>query len=101
MDPKRIDELAGWFDTHELTDEDFDRMELAQPVPTDQVMITTSLRLPKSIMDEVRARAEQRGVKPTALMREWIEAALADQTVDVPLSVIAAAVAEYQHRRVA
>lgn len=37
---------------------DFDRIEPAQPVPADQVAITTSPRLPKSIMDDVRARAE-------------------------------------------
>ncbi|MGW3039404.1 hypothetical protein ACWC9T_04980 [Kitasatospora sp. NPDC001159] len=64
-------------------------------------MIATSLRLPKPVMDEVRRRARERGLKPTAVMREWIEAAVADPDEPlVPLSVIAAAVAEYQHRKV-
>jgi hypothetical protein len=50
-------------------------------------------------MDQVRERAQERGVKPTALIREWVEAALAGQDAVVPISVIMAAVAEYQHRR--
>ncbi|MBD0691229.1 hypothetical protein [Streptomyces sp. CBMA123] len=62
-------------------------------------MITTSLRLPKPVMDEVRRRARERGMKPTAVMREWIEAAVADVDEPVPLSVTAAAVAEHQQRR--
>ncbi|MFI2610154.1 hypothetical protein [Kitasatospora sp. NPDC018619] len=35
-------------------------------------------------------------MKPTAIMREWIEGAIADLDEPVPLSVITAAVAEYQ-----
>ncbi|GAB7186476.1 hypothetical protein ATKI12_6307 [Kitasatospora sp. Ki12] len=67
--------------------------------PAESVMITTSLRLPKPVMDEVRRRARERGLKPTAIMREWIEAAIADTDEPLPLSVIAAAVARYQQHR--
>lgn len=36
-------------------------------------MITTSLRLPKSLLDWVRTQADHQGIKPTALIRRWIE----------------------------
>lgn len=36
-------------------------------------MVTTSLRLPKSLLDWVREQAAQERVKPTALIRRWIE----------------------------
>ncbi|GII06130.1 hypothetical protein [Planobispora takensis] len=62
-------------------------------------MITTSLRLPKPVMDAVRARAAERGVKPTALIREAIVASLADDQAMIPLSVLLAAAEEYSKRR--
>lgn len=41
---------------------------------TDQdPMVTTSLRLPKSLLDWVRQQAETERVRPTALIRHWIE----------------------------
>ncbi|MEV6977176.1 CopG family antitoxin [Kitasatospora sp. NPDC093806] len=94
-----LEALAEYYETHELTEDEIMAAEPVEPVPVESVMITTSLRLPKPVMDEVRRRAQARGVKPTAIMREWIEAAVADQDVVVPLSVITAAVAEYQHRK--
>jgi hypothetical protein len=36
-------------------------------------MITTSLRLPKSLLDWVRDQAAADGSRPTALIRRWIE----------------------------
>ncbi|TDD51456.1 hypothetical protein [Saccharopolyspora elongata] len=41
-------------------------------------MITTSLRLPKSLLDQVRARAAEEDMKTTAWIRVLIEAALSD-----------------------
>jgi hypothetical protein len=94
----KIDELAAYYDEHDTT-ADLERAVPREPVPADEVMIVTSLRLPKPVMDQVRERARERGVKPTALIREWVEAALAGQDAVVPISVIMAAVAEYQHKR--
>ncbi|MBG0818563.1 hypothetical protein [Planomonospora sp. ID82291] len=62
-------------------------------------MITTSLRLPKPVMDAVRARAAERGVKPSALIREVIVASLADSQAMIPLSVLLAAAEEYSQRQ--
>ncbi|MFF3111812.1 hypothetical protein ACFVSN_21780 [Kitasatospora sp. NPDC057904] len=94
-----LEAIAEYYETHELTEEEIMSAEPAEPVPAEAVMITTSLRLPKPVMDEVRRRARERGLKPTAIMREWIEAAIADLDEPVPFSVITAAVAEYQHRK--
>lgn len=98
MTRDKIDELAAYYDEHDTTAE-LEQAVPREPVPADEVMIVTSLRLPKAVMDQVRERAKDRGVKPTALIREWVEAALAREDAVVPISVIMAAVGEYQHRR--
>ncbi|MFC0434097.1 CopG family transcriptional regulator [Kutzneria buriramensis] len=46
-------------------------------------MITTSLRLPQSVLDRVRVLATRDGVKPTALIRRWTEQACARELADV------------------
>jgi predicted DNA binding CopG/RHH family protein len=40
---------------------------------TDDPMVTTSLRLPKSLLDWIRARAAEQHVKPTAWIRDILE----------------------------
>ena len=45
----------------------------------DDPMITTSLRLPQSVLDRVRLLAARNGVKPTALIRRWTEQASAHE----------------------
>jgi len=36
-------------------------------------MVTTSLRMPKSLLDWVRGQAAKEHVRPTVLIRQWIE----------------------------
>ncbi|MFJ4189071.1 hypothetical protein [Kitasatospora sp. NPDC089509] len=96
---REFEAIAEHYGTHELTEDEITAAEPGEQVAAESVMISTSLRLPKPVMDEVRRRARERGVEPTAVMREWIQAAIADVDQPVPLSVITAAVAEYQHRR--
>ena len=71
---QQIAELREYYDTtstaEELADEAAGRWE--DDVETDP-MVTTSLRLPKSLLDTVRAEAKALEVKPTALIRTWIE----------------------------
>jgi len=76
MDGKKLEEIANYYDTHELTEEQIEVMVPAEPV--DQLMIVTSVRLPKPLMDKLRVRAAEQGVKPTTLMRLLIEDALSD-----------------------
>ncbi|MFD6099090.1 hypothetical protein ACFVWN_20850 [Nocardiopsis flavescens] len=72
MDAKRLEELADYYDTHDVADE-LGEATGHPPVARDDVMIVSSIRLPKATMDRVREAAHQEGVKPTALMRRWIE----------------------------
>jgi predicted DNA-binding protein len=54
-----------------------ERAEL--PTPGDeQPMVSRSVRLPVATYERVRAAAEARGIGVTTLMRQWIEAGLAD-----------------------
>jgi predicted DNA-binding protein len=49
------------------------------PAPdTDHPMVSRSVRLPLHTYERVRAAADARGIGVTTLMRQWIEAGLAD-----------------------
>lgn len=69
--PGRVDALREHYDT---TDQSLmvERAVLETDVAADP-MVTTSLRLPKSLLDWVRTQAEQQDLKPTALIRRWVE----------------------------
>lgn len=68
---KELQRLRDHYDTHDAGDEMADG-EWEGPGP--DPMVTTSLRLPKSVLDQVRAQARQLGVRPTSLIRRWVEA---------------------------
>ncbi len=56
-----------------------DRPAAELPTPdTDVPMVSRSVRLPVDTYERVRAAAEARGIGVTTLMRQWIEAGLAD-----------------------
>lgn len=68
----KLQRLAEYYDTHDTSDE-LKRAELVdEPVDTDP-MVSLSLRLPKSVLDWVRAQARAEHTKPTQLIRRWIE----------------------------
>ena len=77
VDREQLEQLAAACETGDASAEleraDYDDSITAEP------MVTTSLRLPKPVMDAVRAAADARGVRPTALMREWVEQHLLEQ----------------------
>jgi hypothetical protein len=66
------------------------------PVPDGEPKVVCSLRLPVDVYQRLRDVAAERGVKPTALMRDWVVAGLAaaddDRTISVAdlLRVVAA-----------
>ncbi len=70
-----LEALAGHYDTTDTSAElgraSFEDRAAAEP------MVTTSLRLPKPLMDELRAEADAAGIRVTALMRQWLEERLA------------------------
>ncbi|MEV6690808.1 hypothetical protein AB0M35_04950 [Micromonospora sp. NPDC051196] len=56
-----------------------DSQAVELPVPdTDTPMVSRSVRLPLETYERVRAAADARGIGVTTLMRQWIEAGLAD-----------------------
>lgn len=67
----KLDGIAQYADTHDFAEE----MENgtweddSDPDP----MITTSLRMPKSLLDWVRTQAAAQHIRPSTLIRQWIE----------------------------
>ena len=62
---------------------------------TDVPMVSRSIRLPVETYERVRAAAEARGIGVTTLMRQWIEAGLAelDDSATVSLADVRRALA--------
>ncbi len=67
----KLDEIADYAQHHDFAAE----MEQGTwEAGTDaDPMITTSVRLPKSLLDWVRQRATAQHVRPSVLIRQWIE----------------------------
>ena len=57
------------------------------PESVDAMLVTTSLRIPLGTQRRLQAYAQAHGVKPTALMRQWIEQMLAEAENDRPISL--------------
>ncbi|QUH04862.1 hypothetical protein HUO13_32435 [Saccharopolyspora erythraea] len=93
----KLDELAQYYDTHDTSAEmEAGRWEAEPPSP--DPMVTTSLRLPKSLLDQVRARAAAEDTKATAWIRALIEAELsaaAPNSTEARLRRLEAAVFEH------
>ena len=65
-----MDELREHYDH---TDQTAALTEATHEASTGPVLVSTSIRLPKSLMDAVRAAAAA-GIPATTLMRDWITA---------------------------
>lgn len=93
----RLAELADHYDNTDLADH-IDQATWEDPGPVVEPMVTYALRLPKPIIDALRAAAASRGVKVSTLMREWLEERLGQAQTDpdaaIPVSAILALVAE-------
>jgi hypothetical protein len=67
----KLDEIAAHAETHDFT------AEMEHGVWEDDVeadpMVTTSVRLPKSLLDWVREQAASQHVRPSVLIRQWME----------------------------
>ena len=87
MDKNKLEELRDYYDTTD-TAETVERATWDERVVgPDEVMVSTSIRLPRSLMQRVRERAAEAGVPATALMRQWVldrlEAGEGDEVVPV------------------
>jgi predicted DNA-binding protein len=69
------------------------------PPDTDVPMVSRSVRLPLDTYERVRAAADARGLGVTTLMRQWIEAGLADldDSSTVSLADVRRAIAALAH----
>jgi predicted DNA-binding protein len=91
---------AEWAMTHSLAGLERDETasaQLAAELPTatepvtaesvDAMLVTTSLRISLGTQRRVQAYAEAHGIKPTALIRQWIEQMLTAVENDHPISL--------------
>jgi Arc/MetJ-type ribon-helix-helix transcriptional regulator len=67
----KLDEIAGYAEHHDFAVE-MEQGTWETETDTDP-MVTTSVRLPKSLLDWVRRRAAAQHVRPSVLIRQWIE----------------------------
>lgn len=68
----KTDELREFYDNSDTSDLLRDAV-LEQPESVAEPMVTYALRLPKPVLDELRAAAETRNIRVSALMRVWLE----------------------------
>lgn len=68
----KLERLAEYYDTHD-TSKELEQAELVEEPMDPDPMVSLSLRLPKSLLDWVRAQARTEHTKPTQLIRRWIE----------------------------
>jgi hypothetical protein len=87
MDNKKLDELRRYYDETNQADE-IAASERDDRV-YDEVMVSTSIRLPRSLMLQIRQRAEAAGVPATTLMRQWVVDRRGAAEGDAVVSVIA------------
>jgi predicted DNA-binding protein len=97
----RNDALKQFHDGGDAVAELIDERPSADlPTPdTDVPMMSRSVRLPLDTYERVRAAADARGLGVTTLMRQWIEAGLADldDSPTVSLADVRRAIAALAH----
>lgn len=96
----RNDALKQFHDGGDATDLIGEQTSALLPTPDTEVpMVSRSVRLPLDTYERVRDAAEARGIGVTTLMRQWIEAGLADldDSATVSLADVRRALAALAH----
>jgi len=70
MDQTKIDELRHHYDTTDVAEHFTDAT--LDTRTTDDILVSTSIRLPQSLVNQVREQAAALGVPATTLMRQWV-----------------------------
>jgi predicted DNA binding CopG/RHH family protein len=70
MKKEELEELREYYDNTSLA-ESVER-SLPDDRVTDEVMVSTSIRLPRALMQEVRRHADAAGIPATTLIRQWV-----------------------------
>jgi hypothetical protein len=83
----KLNEIADYAEDHDFAAE----MEQGTwEADTDaDPMITTSVRLPKSLLDWIRQRAAAQHVRPSVLIRQWIEQQRDEDGTETPEDLLA------------
>jgi len=97
MDQHKIDQLRDYYDTTDVA-EHFTDATLQTDKAT-EVLVSSSIRLPQSLMNQVRAQAAELGVPATTLMRQWITERAATPATPATVSVadLQRFIAEHAH----
>ncbi|MGH3503868.1 MAG: ribbon-helix-helix protein, CopG family [Nocardioidaceae bacterium] len=87
MDEAKLERLRDYYDRTD-TSETIERARWEEhTVDPDEVMVSTSIRLPRSLMRRLRERAAEAGVPATTLMRQWVMDRLNAGEDDIVVSV--------------
>jgi predicted phosphatase len=71
-DTDSIQELARFWDAHDLTDFEPDLEEVSEPVFVRSKGASLSVDLPRREIQRVKQIAKSKGVKESTMLREWI-----------------------------
>lgn len=98
MNRGELEELREYYDNTSLP-ESVARARYEDET-SDEIMVSTSIRLPRSLMRQVRERAAAAGVPATTLMRQWVTDQLSASSEDAVVSVadLERLIAQRSHR---
>jgi predicted DNA binding CopG/RHH family protein len=65
-----IQELARFWDTHDLTDFEDDLQEMTEPIFRREALI--KIRLPQNKLEDIKEIAKSRGIGYTELIQQWV-----------------------------
>ncbi len=71
-DTDSIEELARFWDAHDLTDFQDELEEVHEPVFERRAEETVTIRLQSEEIETVKRMAAEKGIGLTALIREWV-----------------------------
>ena len=71
-DTDSIEELARFWDTHDLTDFEDELEEVTEPVFVRKCRTAMMIRLEPQEAEEVERIAKEKGLEEGALLREWV-----------------------------
>jgi predicted DNA binding CopG/RHH family protein len=67
-----IEELARFWDTHDLTDFEDQLEEVAEPVFERESDAALTIRLQREEIEAIKRIAESKGIEEVSLVREWV-----------------------------
>jgi hypothetical protein len=70
MNPDKINELRDYYDNTDVAAHFTDATPDTRT--TTEVFVSTSIRLPQTLVNQVRDQAATLGIPATALMRQWV-----------------------------